>query len=390
MACTITDLIVKFDHNNSPQPVVFASVFAAPATVPVFISASSTFREGAMYLPRTVATDSAGSYTFVLPWPSEQDPTFTKWIITLPDNSQWIGQLPEGVSGPLTIHDLKQTYGWGLVSTGPKNNVPFAIQGPPGSQGLILWRQGVQSWTQILSKIQATVAQQGEAIVYLDDASSGLPFVIDQSANLDNVHLIGLASYAQQQVVFGPAFSLLGTRLYLENIYAITQSTIWTYDSARPTRTIDWRLKMSAFVIAAHAPAAAVLGGNNTVVLEQTGEFNGDYDNGGSVFSLLQGSELNIWNYSQSYLDGLVVGLALGATHAIFFYARDATCLDNFAGIPVPSGISVFDDLTGDARLLPIVPAAGHFAGPQPATTTEAIDRMAALLKTLNGGTLIP
>jgi hypothetical protein len=135
MACIVQDLIAKFDHLNAPQPVVYATVYATPATVPVFVSTSGVFHEGAMFLPRVTATDSSGTYSFTLPWPSEQDPAATKWIITLPDNSRWMGTLPEGISGPLSIHDLKQTYGWGLISATSSDYIPVAVQGPSGLLG---------------------------------------------------------------------------------------------------------------------------------------------------------------------------------------------------------------------------------------------------------------
>jgi hypothetical protein len=134
MACIITDLVFNFNSLNAPIPVPLVTVFAEPATTPLFLSSSSLFHEQS-FTKRATSTDQTGQWSFTLPWPSEQDPALTQWIITLPDNSRWMGLIPQGVNGPLSLHTLKNTYGWGLISATNLNLLPVAVQGPPGPLG---------------------------------------------------------------------------------------------------------------------------------------------------------------------------------------------------------------------------------------------------------------
>lgn len=129
MACIIQDLVLNFDSTNAPIPVPLVSIYAEPATTPLFLSSSSLFHEQS-FTKRSTATDVNGQWQFTLPWPSEQDPAITKWIITLPDGSRWMGNVPQGVAGPISLYTLKNSYGWGLISATNQNLIPVAIQGP--------------------------------------------------------------------------------------------------------------------------------------------------------------------------------------------------------------------------------------------------------------------
>jgi hypothetical protein len=161
MACQIVDLVAKFDPGNIPQPIPYVSVFAEPSVIPVFILSSSIFREPFMGR-RVASTDVNGQFTFLLPWPSEQDPALANWIITLPDGSRWMGLVPQGVSGPLTIHDLKIHYGWGLID----NNgvIPVAIEGDPGLNWVGTWSSSVPY-------------EANDAVSFLDPTGGGIPLI---------------------------------------------------------------------------------------------------------------------------------------------------------------------------------------------------------------------
>lgn len=131
MACVIEDLVVKFDQENLPVPIPRSKVTVSPSQGPLFVKDPTIYREIGPIPQRVIGTDELGIWSVTLPWPSEQDPTYCKWIIELPDNSKWMGAIPEGISGPLTLHDLKTSYGWGLVTATNRELVPVAVQGPP-------------------------------------------------------------------------------------------------------------------------------------------------------------------------------------------------------------------------------------------------------------------
>lgn len=132
MPCIVRDLVVSFDQNNAPVPIKYAKILVDASKTPLFIESQSSFLELGPIPQRVIASGLDGVWTVTLPWPSEQDPSNNQWLITLPDNSRWMGFIPEAVAGPLSLHDLKQQYGWGLVSATNQDFVPVAIQGPPG------------------------------------------------------------------------------------------------------------------------------------------------------------------------------------------------------------------------------------------------------------------
>lgn len=107
------------------QPVIIY-----PLSVPLFVKNGTVWN---LLNPAntTVVTASDGSWSTQLPWPSEQDPSTIHWVIQLPDGSQWSGAVPNLVTGPVTVNDLKNLYGWGLVNPSPAQQV-ITIQGPAG------------------------------------------------------------------------------------------------------------------------------------------------------------------------------------------------------------------------------------------------------------------
>lgn len=263
--------------------------------------------------------------------------------------------------------------------------------GPTGQHGTgtIVWTQGALTFAQVLPLIEAVVAQSGEALVFLDDAGSGAPFVFDQSANLDHVRFIGVAG--QKNVSLASGFALAGTKLNFENIIATSHITIWTYDSGNTGRQIDWTLRNAGIHLAATAPVVAILGGPlNRVTLDKGSTLVGDHANSGPVFQLPQSAQLTLNLFSQSSFDaGLTVSLASGATAAILNYTQDATCVQpDFTTWPLPGGVTGSPTLVGSARLLPYAPEAGNFTNPQPTTVGEALDRIATALSLTIGHTI--
>lgn len=60
--------------------------------------------------PHATQTAADGSWTLSAPWPSAS--STVRWRLTAPAGTVWCGLVPEGVAGPLTLHDLATTYGW--------------------------------------------------------------------------------------------------------------------------------------------------------------------------------------------------------------------------------------------------------------------------------------
>jgi hypothetical protein len=121
MSCVITDLVGMFSADNTFIPERGAKVVVTPGVLPIFIKNGSVFRELPSAPPpnpsRILTTDDTGQYSITLPWPSETDPTTATWIIQLPDNTKWSGVIPEGIAGPLSLHNLTVDYGWTLTTS---------------------------------------------------------------------------------------------------------------------------------------------------------------------------------------------------------------------------------------------------------------------------------
>lgn len=123
MSCVITDVAVS----GAALPLANAQIVVTPLNVPLFELVTAQLRENARPT-RVLTTDALGNWSVTLPWPSESDPSIVRWQITTPDGYSWVGVVPEAVAGPLTLHQLKQTYGWALVYA-PQQSV-MTIQGP--------------------------------------------------------------------------------------------------------------------------------------------------------------------------------------------------------------------------------------------------------------------
>jgi hypothetical protein len=157
MPCTITDklLLVAADNSTTPYPTG-TGVVIQPASTPIFEKLGGVFVEISQPV-RVARTASDGTWTTTLPYPSETDPSTTKWQILLPDQSLWQGLIPEGIPGPLSLNTLKNTYGWGLVSQG--TTAPVAIQGSPGAPGGSYFQsQSAYTWN-LLAQLDGTFGQ---------------------------------------------------------------------------------------------------------------------------------------------------------------------------------------------------------------------------------------
>ena len=265
--------------------------------------------------------------------------------------------------------------------------------------GTVLWLQGVQTFAEVMATIGGIKARHGEALVFMSDGGSGTPFVFDQPADLDNVRFVGVTRGSQPNVIFAPGFVLLGTQLYVDSLQILTQTTIWTWNALAP-KVIDWVIRAGVFLDDG-APPLAVLGGTSlhNVAIEQSGYVTGlqelvpPFDVTVPAFTLPDGGMLFAACSDQAYIDNTFVGFAVGATTATFYVSVDATVRADRT-LDLPPGL--FDPASnflyvGEASSLFYSPnLVNAFANPPPVDVQAAIDRIASLVKTLNGGTPIP
>lgn len=133
MPCVITDVAMSLNADGSAAPQPAVVITASPASSPVFESVAGAFRE--ITSPaRNVTTDVSGNWSMSLPWPSEQDPSTVQWQIKTPDGFVWVGTIPEGIAGPLTLHTLRATYGWAQSASRAMSSM-VVVQGPAGPPG---------------------------------------------------------------------------------------------------------------------------------------------------------------------------------------------------------------------------------------------------------------
>jgi hypothetical protein len=129
LGCIITDKALVIDAGGTASAVVGATITARPTYLPVYRLVSGEMREIASPT-LTDTSDAAGEWSFTLPWPSESDPSTVQWAIITQDGFTLVGTVPEGVAGPITLHDLKDDYDWALSSN--TSDIPIAIEGPAG------------------------------------------------------------------------------------------------------------------------------------------------------------------------------------------------------------------------------------------------------------------
>lgn len=135
MALTITDILAGFSNQNVFSAAT-GNVVATPSRTPPFFYVGGVWYEAQYPYARTAAANPVtGSWTQILPWPSESDPSSMTWSVTLPDNYVWSGTVPEGVSGPLTLKQLKDGYSWAISNaddtpiTGVSSSSPSFVWG---------------------------------------------------------------------------------------------------------------------------------------------------------------------------------------------------------------------------------------------------------------------
>src|SRR5262249_50413255 len=109
---------------------------ALPSMIPLKVKdRDGLFRE--MLDPRP-ATRSAqdGSFTLSLPQQWACDPTIVEWPVALPDDTICAGSVPDPpASSPFPIAQLKDRFGWGLVTGGEPVLVATGPAGPPAVIG---------------------------------------------------------------------------------------------------------------------------------------------------------------------------------------------------------------------------------------------------------------
>jgi hypothetical protein len=131
---TLVDTELAFDDLGNGQPVGNVPVRCIPLYQPLWrIVDSVPVEDLSDGVEATTAED--GTWSIVLPWPSEQLPTNTHWLLTRADGTEFTGLPPQDISGPITVEALVYSYGWALVNSPPGARPILAIQGPEGPQG---------------------------------------------------------------------------------------------------------------------------------------------------------------------------------------------------------------------------------------------------------------
>jgi hypothetical protein len=205
---------------------------------------------------------------------------------------------------------------------------------------------------------------------------------MDQPFNMDHVEIVG--AFPTTTISFEGAFVLQGSGLLrLRSVNVNIRTTIFsiagalTGDLVRSTIT-----QVGGFA----TPAALLTGFSNNVTLDDLSSIQGSA--AAPVFALPNGGALNAVLRGQASLATNSFGLRSGAVAASVGITDDATCTVPRTGYA--AGVTVTVSPVGDAQSLPYAPTAGLFAGTPPADVQTALNRMATLLKTLNGGNPIP
>jgi hypothetical protein len=179
MPCTIT--ITALYTNESP--IQSQVVTAKPSVATHFQLVGGVWSE-VQYGYLSAVTDATGTATLSLPWPSVCDPSTIQWVITDPTGAKYVGTVPQGVSGPLTLKTLKDTYGWGLAGVDPYVSPVVAIQGPAGASS------------------DATTGAVG--VVLVDHAPSGAhPVALTTDSTTMPAGLLGAHTWTGTQVMNG-------------------------------------------------------------------------------------------------------------------------------------------------------------------------------------------
>jgi hypothetical protein len=260
--------------------------------------------------------------------------------------------------------------------------------GARASAGL-LWRHGTSSWAEKYAQARAAVAAGNYVTIWLDGKPSD-QFDIGGDADLSDI-TIASARASQVFVNFAADFRLLTPNITMVRISGSTNGTWWTSNLATP-ESLTWSLYGCSIAPIPGAPNIAVVGGNsNLVLLFEESYLQGDNPPGHTAFAVRDGGSLTTFCYSQSNYDGTMVELAAGSVGPIDWYNfYDATDQDSTAVYPILAGVTYHPQPTGNAAQLNYVPTAGLFADPQPTSTADAMNRMAAVVKTLNAGNPIP
>lgn len=140
MALIISDTLSGFAHST---------ITAHPSIFPFAVHVSGLI-DTAITADIKVDTDGNGAFVLLLPWPSETTPSTLTWTIHLPDGTTASGAVPNNVAGPLTLAQLKSTYGW--------TRTVYVAPAVPSSRGVYLPNGWNTAW-------RAALASAGNSIV---------------------------------------------------------------------------------------------------------------------------------------------------------------------------------------------------------------------------------
>lgn len=250
----------------------------------------------------------------------------------------------------------------------------------PGG-GIIVWNFGTP-WSSVLPFIEA-----GASIVLLDPGASGGVFHFTmgpESADLSHTLFLVLDDSADSQAIVDvdPAFRLLGhPTLNLQTLILQASAEMYNGPDALSLQLNDASITRNAGTIGPlfTSPFARI-------TLVGSGIQNGDITDyvvrvDGGVSNVLIGVE------SSSLDTHTLAGTGVGGNAQVDIQANDDAGI-NAAAIGPNTTLTV--NFTSLSQQIAYTPAAGNFANPQPTEVANALDRIAAVVKALNGGVPIP
>lgn len=281
--------------------------------------------------------------------------------------------------GSLYIAD--SSYSPGQQITPIPGETPLG-QGP--GLGSIIWTWGVQTWSTILSQIQAV---GGACEVILDPGTSALTdgtFIVGPaSADLSRVRFIGLPNGSVSLTLqFDPAFRFLGNpTLNVTDASVTAVGPLYVGTAPISIQMVRGNFSVNSGSV---GPIFDVSSAGAAGSLSAIGIDSGAFINSGTgpIFRLGAGAFAGVLVYGQYAASGLLVD---GSAPSVGLYV---TIVDGGANVPSSSvGTNVtfnktLADNPANVSFSAAVPT--NWAGTPPTVLKDAIDRIAAALALLN------
>ncbi len=255
------------------------------------------------------------------------------------------------------------------------------IGNPAGRDGVIIHWPVATSWSDVLSRIEAVPSESG-VIVMLDAGA----YTMDVAADLDRVQFIGMV---ESPTAFGGTpttitmvapFSLLGSFLYLVNVIALSEVTIW--EGAGPFRlNLMGSSDLTRSYFGTFVPTIKLdSGGVLNISVSQFSLFGGGSD---PTVEMDDGAVINFLLNGAGIIGDKTAVLKGGATAAAVTAALDSTCVvagqNGAFGSAFGAGIAFTDVYkNGNAFFGPFVPTTPlDWKLPAPDSIGAALDILA-------------